>query len=74
MSKSDDRATESGRILGRIERETAAGDLTPGGPRERAADDGDWIENIGTRIGRTLGLVIAAGLTTWIVLYALNLI
>ncbi|MBX3579744.1 MAG: hypothetical protein KF723_21275 [Rhizobiaceae bacterium] len=73
MADRDERAGESGRILGRIERETAAGDVTPGKSRSTPGDD-DWIEAVGTRIGRTLGLIIAAGLTTWIVLYALSLI
>ena len=75
MATPQDDEKESRRILERVARET-----TPGGTFvTRAAKDArdhmsaadadrsDPIEVWGTRIGRTLGLIIAIGLLAWLV-------
>lgn len=76
MAERRDDETESRRILERVARET-----TPGGASfvARAAKDAhdhvtaadadrsDPIEVWGTRVGRTLGLIIAIGLLAWLV-------
>ncbi|WP_192249658.1 hypothetical protein [Mesorhizobium silamurunense] len=79
MAERRDDENESRRILERVARETA-----PGGTSfvARAAKDArdhvtaadtdrsDPIEYWGTRIGRTLGLIIAIGLLAWLVYVA----
>ncbi|RWD48185.1 MAG: hypothetical protein EOS36_31620 [Mesorhizobium sp.] len=79
MAERQDDENESRRILERVARET-----TPGGVSfvARAAKDArdhvtaadadrsDPIEVWGTRIGRTLGLIIAIGLLAWLVYVA----
>ncbi|MDX8465553.1 hypothetical protein RFM26_07630 [Mesorhizobium sp. VK23B] len=79
MAERRDDENESRRILERVARETA-----PGGASfvARAAKDArdhmtaadadrsDPIEVWGTRIGRTLGLIIAIGLLAWLVYVA----
>ena len=76
MAERHDDEKESRRILERVARET-----TPGGTTfvARAAKDArdhmsaadadrsDPIEVWGTRVGRTLGLIIAIGLLAWLV-------
>ena len=76
--ESDGEKREAQRILARVERENAGGGLLSTGlgasriPTPSAEED--WIEHWGTRIGRMVGLAVAAALTIWIVLYGLNLI
>jgi hypothetical protein len=54
---------ESKRILDRLAKEADGG---------RSADpETDWIELWGTRIGRSLGVVIFAGLVLWLVFVVL---
>lgn len=78
MAESDKDNSESGRILARVERESAGGGFFSsamlGGKRAAPAAEDDWIEHWGTKIGRMIGLAVAAALMVWIVLYALNLI
>ncbi|RWA62861.1 hypothetical protein EN836_30550 [Mesorhizobium sp. M1C.F.Ca.ET.193.01.1.1] len=79
MAERRDDENESRRILERIERETAPGGASfiaraAKGARDRVtaadADRSDPIEYWGTRIGRTLGLIIAIGLLAWLVYVA----
>ncbi|HTV70681.1 MAG TPA: hypothetical protein VMF90_19300 [Rhizobiaceae bacterium] len=78
MAENDKDKNESGRILARVERESAGGGFFSstmlGGKRGAPSADDDWIEHWGTRIGRMIGIAVAAALMVWIVLYALNLI
>jgi hypothetical protein len=78
MAKDDKDKSEADRILARVEREAAGGGFfssaMSGGKRGVPSADDDWIEHWGTRIGRMIGLAVAAALMAWIVLYALNLI
>ena len=70
-----DRSAESRRILERVARETEPSGLYGLGQRtaKRArnhlgaadADQGDWIEVWGTRIGRTLGILFVCALLFW---------
>lgn len=76
MAERRDDETESRRILERVARETAPGGASfivraakDARDRVTAADTdrADPIEYWGTRIGRTLGFVIAIGLLAWLV-------
>ena len=76
MAERRDDETESRRILERVARETAPGGASFIARAARDAHDrvtaadadrGDPIEYWGTRIGRTLGFVIAIGLLAWLV-------
>ncbi|CDX25547.1 conserved hypothetical protein [Mesorhizobium sp. ORS 3324] len=74
----DDDEKESRRILERVARETVPGASfiarAAKGARDHVAaadaDRSDPIEYWGTRIGRTLGLVVAIGLLAWLVYVA----
>ena len=76
MAERRDDEQESRRILERVARETAPGS-TPfvvraaKDMRDRVtaadADRSDPIEYWGTRIGRTLGFIIAIGMLAWLV-------
>ncbi|MEW6633606.1 MAG: hypothetical protein AB1440_22275 [Pseudomonadota bacterium] len=79
MAGRQDDEKESRRILERVARETAPGGTAfvaraAKGARDHVnaadADRSDPIEYWGTRIGRTLGLVIAIGLLAWLVYVA----
>lgn len=79
MAGRRDDENESRRILDRVARETAPGGVSPIARAARSARDhvtaadsdrSDPIEYWGTRIGRTLGLVIAIGLLAWLVYVA----
>lgn len=80
MAERDDarRQAESKRILDRIEREEAHSVLsraTAGVRRHVTAKDGeaeDRIDQLGTRIGRALGLILTAGLIIWLVVYLIR--
>jgi hypothetical protein len=71
----DDRSAESRRIIERIARETEPNRFYRLGARtaNRArnhlgaadVDQHDWIEVWGTRIGRTLGILIVCALLFW---------
>ncbi|MEI9404575.1 hypothetical protein [Mesorhizobium argentiipisi] len=76
MAERRDDETESRRILERVARETAPGGAsfvtrTAKDARDHVtaadADRADPIEYWGTRIGRTLGVMIAIGLLVWLV-------
>ena len=79
MAKRQDDEKESDRILERVAHETTPDGVsfiarTAKGVRDRVtaadADRSDPIEVWGTRIGRTLGLIIAIGLLAWLVYVA----
>ena len=79
MAGRRDDDSESRRILERVARETTPGGAsfiarTAKGARDHVAaadaDRSDPIEVWGTRIGRTLGLIIAIGLLAWLVYVA----
>jgi hypothetical protein len=75
--EADPRQRESERILGRISQEDGAGGRAAGPGRAEIAAGGtegeDWAEYWGTRIGRTLGLVITVGLIGWLALYLVGI-
>jgi hypothetical protein len=69
---------ESRRILDRVSREAQSGGHSAIDRATRRARDhvtaadvdrDDWVEYWGTRIGRTLGLLLLVGLIVWLVLY-----
>ena len=73
-----DGSAESRRILDRIAREAdSSGSSLVSRTVRRArdhvsaadVDDSDWIDHLGTRIGRVLGLVICVGLLAWLVMF-----
>ncbi|UVK42403.1 hypothetical protein BPNPMPFG_004077 [Mesorhizobium sp. AR07] len=81
MAERHDSDSESRRILERIARETdPAGNSfvarSAKGVRDHVtaadADRADPIEIWGTRIGRTLGLLLTLGLMVWLVLYIIR--
>ena len=79
MPDEKDTNEESRRILDRIARESDGGSLMAR-TTQRAhdhltaadADRSDWIEHLGTRIGRILGLVITIGLVVWLVAFLIR--
>jgi len=81
MTGRPDDESESRRILERVARETTPGGAsliarTARSARDRVTaadvDRADPIEYWGTRIGRTLGLVVAIGLVAWLVYVAMR--
>ncbi len=75
----DPRGRESERILERVAKEESGGTMfgrTARRLRDHVsasdADRNDWAEYWGTRIGRTIGLVITVILVAWLVLYLLG--
>ena len=81
MAERQDSEKESRRILERVARETdPAGNsfvarATKGMHDHITAADADRADPIevwGTRIGRTLGLLLALGLMVWLVLYVIR--
>jgi hypothetical protein len=76
-TKDGDRDAESRRILDRVAREQHSGLGFLGRGTERArghlaaddADQNDWIEVWGTRIGRSIGIIVIAALLVWAVSY-----
>ncbi|PWJ85033.1 hypothetical protein C7441_104302 [Pseudaminobacter salicylatoxidans] len=74
-----DRTLESRRILERVSREADSGAMSVVARVARktrnhvtAGDADDRIEQIGTRIGRVLGLLICAGLLLWLLIFLLR--
>jgi hypothetical protein len=75
----DPQEQESRRILERVSMEESGGTVL-GRTAERIrdhvaasdADRNDWAEYWGTRIGRTLGLIITVVLIAWLFLYLLG--
>ena len=74
----DDRHAESRRILDRVKREAHSGSfglLGRGVEKARRhvaagdADQDDWVELWGTRIGRSIGLVVLAAFLLWVLIY-----
>ena len=74
----DDRHAESRRILDRVTREAHAGPFGLFGRGvEKArrhiaagdADQDDWVELWGTRIGRSIGLLVLAAFLVWVLIY-----
>lgn len=69
--------TESRRILDRVARETEGGGTMFGRAVNRVrdhasardADQDDWVELWGTRIGRALGLGVVLGLLVWLAVF-----
>ena len=76
-TRDGDRDAESQRILDRVAREqhSSLGFLGRGSERARGhlaakdADQNDWIELWGTRIGRTIGAIVIVAFLVWIVSY-----
>ena len=76
-TRDGDRDAESRRILDRVAREqhSGLGFLRRGTARARGhlaandADQNDWIEVWGTRIGRTIGAIVIVAFLVWIVSY-----
>jgi hypothetical protein len=71
-TRDGDRSVESRRILERVAREADSGGLlgrTMGRARDHLkaadADQADWAEVWGTRIGRTVGAVALCALLFW---------
>jgi len=73
-----DTSVESRRILDRIAREAdSSGSSLVSRTVKRArdhvsaadVDESDWVDHLGTRIGRVLGLVICVGLLAWLVMF-----
>ncbi|HEY6629916.1 MAG TPA: hypothetical protein VIZ90_00555 [Rhizobiaceae bacterium] len=76
--RESERAAESRRILERMSQEAASGGDSALDRAARRArnhvtaadvDRDDWVEYWGTRIGRTLGLLLLFGLIVWLVVY-----
>jgi hypothetical protein len=81
MAERHDSESESRRILERVARETDPSGTsfvarTTKGVRDHVsaadADRDDPIEVWGTRIGRTIGLLLTLGLMVWLVLYVIR--
>ena len=81
MAERHDEDSESRRILERVANESSPGGASlvsrvAKGARDHVtateADRSDPIEVWGTRIGRTLGLLLALGLMVWLVLYVIR--
>ena len=76
-TRDGDRDAESRRILDRVAREQHSGLGFLGRGTERArghlaaddADQNDWIEVWGTRIGRAIGIVVIVAFLVWAVSY-----
>jgi hypothetical protein len=76
-TRDGDRDAESRRILDRVAREqhSGLGFLRRGTERARGhlaandANQNDWIEVWGTRIGRTIGAIVIVAFLVWIVSY-----
>ncbi len=74
----DRRAEESRRILDRVSREADSSVLgrASAGLRDHiTAKDGeaeDRIDRLGTRIGRSLGLILTAALFIWLVVFLIR--
>jgi hypothetical protein len=79
-TRDGDRSAESRRILDRVAREQHSGLGLVGRGTERArehlaaddADQSDWIEVWGTRIGRSLGVVFIVAFLVWLVNYLVS--
>lgn len=77
--KGRDDELEARRILDRVARETEAGGSSAATHGARGcdhpavgntdADADDKIEQLGTRIGRILGLALTIGIVLWLILY-----
>lgn len=80
MTEDPRRDAESRRILDRVSKETSGDQSIVARAARRSrdhiaagdADQDDWIELWGTRIGRIAGLAFIAGLLLWLVLHLLN--
>ncbi|TYR31322.1 hypothetical protein FY036_13620 [Mesorhizobium microcysteis] len=72
MSRDDDRKTESRRIIGRVDAESEASMTrrVQNHMTGRDADENDWAELWGTRIGRWLGLALLIYLLWWLIDFA----
>lgn len=72
MSRDDDRKTESRRIIGRVDAESEASMTrrVQNHMTGRDADEKDWAELWGTRIGRWLGLALLIYLLWWLIDFA----
>jgi hypothetical protein len=76
-TRDGDRDAESRRVLDRVSHEQHSGLGFLGRGTERArghlaaddADQNDWIEVWGTRIGRTIGVIVIAAFLVWAVSY-----
>lgn len=69
MSRNNDRDAESRRIINRVGAESEAGMVQRARDHMagRDADEKDWAELWGTRIGRWLGLALLAYLVWWLI-------
>ena len=80
-SENSEREAESRRILERVVREAEAGGTSAVTRLARQArdhmgaedtDKEDWAEYWGTRIGRSLAVLLFAGLSIWLILFLLR--
>ena len=80
-SENSEREAESRRILERVVREAEAGGTSAVTRMARQArdhmgaedtDKEDWAEYWGTRIGRSLAVLLFAGLSIWLILFLLR--
>jgi hypothetical protein len=75
-----ERKAESQRILDRIAKESHLGQSHFRSERTKAEQDAvdaassDPIEQLGTKIGRTLGLIITVAICAWIAAYLLGIV
>ena len=79
--ENSEREAESRRILERVVREAEAGGTSAVMRMARQArnhmgaedtDKEDWAEYWGTRIGRSLAVLLFAGLSIWLILFLLR--
>lgn len=74
MSRDDDRDVESRRIIERVDAESEASMTrrVQNHMTGRDADEKDWAELWGTRIGRWLGVILLIYLVWWLVRFAVD--
>ena len=74
MSRDEDRKTQSRRIIDRVGAETEASMArrVANHMAARDADQKDWAELWGTRIGRVLGVILFCYLIYWLIDFVMN--
>lgn len=74
MSQDDERERESRRIIGRVgaETEPSMAKRVQNHMNARDADENDWVEVWGTRIGRWLGVVLLIYLVWWLIAFLMR--
>ena len=74
MSRDSERQAESRRIIGRVDAESDASMVrrVQNHMTGRDAEEKDWAELWGTRIGRWLGLALLVYLVWWLIDFAIR--